>query len=106
MGKTVSVTLGELVATDPKVTAPLADWRSVTEFSISPSGTVVRDGQVVKAEGKAWAGPREIRNLRWEGGAEPSQPAPNVTLSPADFERDFDGAIKKTLKQEQLDAKQ
>ena len=37
-----------------------------------------------------------------------SQPAtaPNVTLSPADFERDFDGAIKKTLKQEQLDAKQ
>jgi hypothetical protein len=104
--QTVSVRLGELVATDPKVSEPLTSWRTVTELSISPSGTVVRDGQAVKVDAKAWMGPRAIRNLRWEGGAEPGQPAPNVTLSPADFERDFDGAIKKTLKQEQLDAKQ
>jgi len=103
--QTVSVKLGELVATDPKVTTPLATWQTVTEFSISPSGTVVRDGHVMKADGKAWKGPREIRNLRWEGGVYPGQAAPNATLSPADFERDFNDAIKKTLKQEQLDGK-
>jgi dienelactone hydrolase len=66
--QTVSVGLDELVPTDPKVRGPLANWRSVTEFSISPSGTVVRDGKAVKTEGRAWAGPRAIRNLRWERG--------------------------------------
>jgi cephalosporin-C deacetylase-like acetyl esterase len=64
----VSVSLNELVATDPKVTAPLANWQSVTEFSICPSGATVKDGQKVKVDGKAWQGPREIRNLRWEDG--------------------------------------
>lgn len=64
----VSVKTGELIATDPEVTAPLANWQPVTEFSISPSGTTLRDGQKVKADGKPWKGPREIRNLRWEGG--------------------------------------
>jgi hypothetical protein len=40
----------------------------VTEFSISPSGTTLKDGKKVKVDGKAWQGPREIRNLRWVGG--------------------------------------
>lgn len=64
----VSVSANELTATDPMITAPLANWRTVTEFSISPSGETVRAGQKVKVSGKAWQGPREIRNLRWEGG--------------------------------------
>jgi dienelactone hydrolase len=98
--QTVTVNLGELVPTDPGVTEPLATWRTVTEFSISPSGTVVRDGRIVKAEGKAWAGPREIRNLRWEGGAEPGEPVPNATLSADDFERDFNDAVRRSLEEE------
>ena len=64
----VSVQLSELTATDPKATAPLANWQTVTEFSISPSGSIVKDGQLVKLEGRPWHGPREIRHLRWEGG--------------------------------------
>jgi len=64
----VSVGLNELVATDPKVTLPLANWQSVTEFSISPSGETVRDGRKQSVAGKAWRGPREFRHLRWEGG--------------------------------------
>jgi hypothetical protein len=64
--QTVSVKLSELVATDPKVTTPLANWQTVTEFSISPSGTVVKASQPVKLAGKGWQGPRELRNLRWE----------------------------------------
>jgi len=66
--ETVSVRLDELAATDPKVTEPLANWQTVTEFSISPSGTTVKDGQKVKVDCKAWQGSREIRNMRWEGG--------------------------------------
>ena len=103
--QTVSVKLSELVATDPKVTAPLANWQTVTEFSISPNGTTVKDGQKVKADGKAWQGPRAIRNLRWEGG-EYSRPATTgATLSPEEFQKNFNDAIKKSLEQEKLDRK-
>ncbi len=66
--QTVSVSLDELVATDPKLTGPLANWQTVTAFSISPSGEIVKDGQKVRVDGKAWQGSRDIRNLRWEGG--------------------------------------
>jgi len=68
--QTVRVSLAELTATDPKITAPLADWRSVTELLISPAGEVMSDGKKVKIEGSPWKGPRDIRNLRWEGGSE------------------------------------
>jgi hypothetical protein len=64
----VTVKCNELTATDPKVIEPLANWQSVTEFSISPSGTVVRDGLKADSKGRAWQGPQEIRNLQWEGG--------------------------------------
>jgi cephalosporin-C deacetylase-like acetyl esterase len=64
----VSVGLDDLAATDPVNTAALANWRTVTEFSICPSGQVVQAAQKVKIDGKPWQGPREIRNLRWEGG--------------------------------------
>jgi cephalosporin-C deacetylase-like acetyl esterase len=66
--QTVSVSLNELAATDPKITAPLASWRTVTEFSLSPGGETAKDGQKVNVPGKSWQGPREIRNLRWESG--------------------------------------
>ena len=59
--QTISLKLDELVATDPKITAPLANWQTVTEFSISPSGMTLKGGQKVKADGKPWQGPREIR---------------------------------------------
>lgn len=66
--QSVSVSLNEPMATNPKIPASLANWQTVTEFSISPSGETVKGGQKVKVDGKAWQGPREIRNLRWEGG--------------------------------------
>lgn len=88
--QTVSVSLNELVATDPKVTAPLANWQSVTEFSLSPSGTTVRAGQKVKADGQPWRGPREIRNLHWEGGSYSRQQTADAALrrrSSKEFQR-------------------
>jgi hypothetical protein len=104
--QTVSVSLNELIATDPKLTAPLADWQTVCEFSISPTGEIVKAGQKVKVDGKAWQGPRNIRNLRWEGG-EYSPPKPtDAALAPEEFQRNFNDAIKKSLEQEKLDRKQ
>ncbi|MEN9576740.1 MAG: hypothetical protein RL514_4595 [Verrucomicrobiota bacterium] len=101
----VSVSLNELIATDPKVTAPLANWQSVTEFSLSPSGTTVRAGQKMKADGQPWRGPREIRNLRWEGGAYSRQQTADAALSPAEFQKNFNDAIRKSLEQEKLNPK-
>ena len=103
--QTVSVGLNELVATDPKVTAPLANWQSVTEFSLSPSGTTVRAGQKVKADGHPWRGPREIRNLHWEGGAYPRQQTADAALRPEEFQKNFNDAIRKSLEQEKINPK-
>ena len=74
----VAVTPGDLVATRAGAAGALADWRGVTQLSLGPSGTVVRDGRATRVEGRPWKGPREIRGLHWEGGA--AGPAPrNVT---------------------------
>lgn len=103
--QTVSVRLDELIASDPKVTAPLANWHTVTEFSISPKGEIVKEGQKVKVEGKAWQGPREIRNLRWEGGEYSRQRTTDAALSPENFQKSFNDAIRKSLEQEKQDRK-
>ncbi len=103
--QTVNVDLAELAANDPKTTAPLQNWRTVTEFSLCPSGEIVQDGQKVKVGGKAWDGPREIRNLRWEGGEYAPVVTTNAALSAADQQKAFNDAIKKSLEQEKADAK-
>lgn len=103
--QTVSVALDEFTATDPKTTAPLANWRTVTELSISPNGTTVKDGQRVKVDGKAWLGAREIRALRWEGGEYLEQRTADSVLTPEELKRNFDNAIQKSLEQEKLDRK-
>ena len=103
--QTVSVGLGELSATDPKSAVPLANWQTVTEFSISPSGEIVRDGQKMKIEGKPWQGAREIRNLRWEGGEYSAHRVAGAALRAEDHQKSFNEAIKKSLEQEQKDRK-
>ena len=69
------------------------------------SGATVKDGQRVKADGKPWQGPREIRNLRWEGGTYPAQIAAPAALTPEEHQKNFNDAIKKSLEQEKQDAK-
>jgi hypothetical protein len=100
----LSVSLKDLVSTNEKA-GPLANWQSVTEFSISPSGTTLKDGKKVKVDGKAWQGPREIRNLRWVGGEYKNTATTNNALSPEDFKKNFNDAIKKSLEQEKLNGK-
>lgn len=101
--QSVDVKLSELTAPDPKVTAPLANWRTVTEFSLSPSGSILKNGQTETVSGKAWKGPREIRNLRWEGGEYSTQVTTDAALSPDDLQKNFNDAIKKSLEQEKAD---
>jgi pimeloyl-ACP methyl ester carboxylesterase len=103
--QTVSVNLNELTATDPLITTPLANWQTVTEFSISPSGETVKDGQKMKLEGKPWQGPREIRNLRWAGGEYSQERIPGSVLTPAEHQKAFSEAIRKSLEQEKADLK-
>jgi hypothetical protein len=103
--QTVSITADELVALDLKVKEPLANWQAVTEFSICPSGETVKDGQKIKAGGKAWKGPREIRNMRWEGGKYVSQRPAESKLSDEEYQKQFNDSINKSLEQEKLDQK-
>jgi cephalosporin-C deacetylase-like acetyl esterase len=103
--QTVSVSLNELTATDPKFTAPLTNWQTVTEFSISPSGSIRSGGQKTATTGKAWQGPREIRNLRWLGGEYSSASVSGSTLDARDFQKNFNDAIKKSLEQEKREGK-
>jgi hypothetical protein len=95
--QTVSVGLADLAAADPAMTAPLESWQTVTEFSLSPSGTIVRDGTKVKIDGRPWQGPREIRNLRWEGGEYKAGDPVETTLNPDDDPRNFNEAIRKSM---------
>lgn len=101
--QSVTVGLTELKANDPNILAPLTNWHSVTEFSISPSGQIVKDGQKVKFDGKAWQGPREIRNLRWEGGTYSGESVATSALTPEEHQRQFNDAIRKSLEQEKAD---
>lgn len=103
--QTVTVSLNELTATDPKITAPLTNWQTVTEFTLSPSGTIVQDGRQVKSNGQPWQGPRAIRNLRWTGGTYPPSTATGTTISEGDFNAQFNDAIHKSLEQEKKDGK-
>ncbi len=94
----VTVNLAELSAIDPQVTTPLENWQSVTEFSVGASGTSGRGkDKHVKVADSAWQGPRAIRNLRWEGGTYATQKSPAAALSPEEFQKNFNDAIKKSL---------
>ncbi len=99
----VSVKISDLAATDPKITTPLANWQTVTEFSISPKGEIVKDGQKVSISGKPWKGQPAIRNLRWEGGVYSQQKATDAPLNAEELQKGFNNAIKKSLEQEKAD---
>lgn len=101
--QTVSVSLADFAATDSRVPTRLADWRTVTELSFSPSGEGLKAGQRVRIQGKPWPGPREIRNLRWEGGDYASEPATASSLSAREHEKQFNDAIRKSLEQEKAE---
>ena len=103
--QSVTVSIGDLTATDPKVTNKLANWRIVTEFTISPQGDVMKGAQKLKADAKPWKGSRSIRNLRWEGGEYPREANPGAAVNADDFQKNFNDAIKKSLEQEKKDGK-
>lgn len=103
--QTVSLALGDFHPTNPKISTPPEDWKTVTEFSICPSGEIVRDGGKVRV-GTTWSGPREIRNLRWEGGSvSASQAAAGTALDDEDYRKQFNEAIRRANEQEDEEAR-
>jgi hypothetical protein len=59
--QTVTVSLADFIP-------PLVNWRTVTELTLTPARDAAAGRQQRPAAGTPWQGPREIRNLRWEGG--------------------------------------
>ena len=103
--QTVTVALEELLPTNPGISDPLPNWQTVTELKLSPSGEVVKGGLKEKIVGAAWQGPREIRNLRWEGGQYAAQQSAGGTLSEAEQQKQFNDSINASLEQEKIQAK-
>jgi len=101
--QTVTIKLEELSPTDSKMTSPLENWQTVTEFSLGASGTSGRGKDKQQVTSSAWQGPRSIRNLRWVGGKYAEQKANAAPLNSTDFQKNFNDAIKKSLEQEKLD---
>jgi len=108
--QTISVGVDELLPAGTKKggghkESRLENWRTVTEFCIGGSGKVIKDGASVGIGAKPWKGPREFRNLRWEGGV----PVDDLPVKQAAETRmdvnEFNNAIKKSLDQEKLDRK-
>jgi cephalosporin-C deacetylase-like acetyl esterase len=105
--QTVSISLEELVPTDPQNKVPLANWQTLTELALCPSLGASKPGQPAPPEGKPWAKPTEVRvrNLRWEGGEYKAAQARSAVLSDAEHRKSFNEAIRKSLEQEKLDKK-
>ena len=101
--QTVEVRLDELMPQTVKDQAagPLKSWQYLTELGIGASGTAIRNGATVKLGFQPWKGPREFRNLRWIGtGARAGAREASRKVSPADFDKGFNDAIKTSLETE------
>ena len=59
--QTVAVSLADF-------TPPPANWRTVTEPTFTPVREFAEGRQERPIASNRWQDPREIRNLRWEGG--------------------------------------
>ncbi len=98
--QTIVVSLSEFAPTEPRLDQSLTDWQSVCELTISPNGQMMQQGQLIKPEPRAWVGPREIRQLRWDGGEYAAPGGSAAELNPNEHAKAFDDAIKQSLKQE------
>ena len=99
--QTIRVSAEDLVSNDLNITSPLADWQHVTDLQLSPTYQGGTKGRV-NFPGKAWQGPRRIRNLRWEGGQYATVRPLDSNLSEEHYECQFNAAIQQSLEQELL----
>ncbi len=97
--QTVTVALSDLVAHDPKIEKALSNWQTVTDLRLTPTYQGRSSGRI-PPQSNAWQGPREIRHLRWEGGQYAATLPEGSTLSPEEYQREFNTAIDRSLEQE------
>ncbi len=68
----MTIKLGEVLKKDSS--DPLPSWETVTELNLTRPATCPVDGKEVEF-GKGWETPIELRNMRWEGGDDPTDMA-------------------------------
>ena len=105
--QTVRVGLADLRPIDERSSEALASWQTLTRLQFSPTATVTaKDGTRSDIGKQGWENHAKLtlRNLRWEGGTYgDAVVAPAVLRTPADFEQQFNQAIRQSLDQERLD---
>lgn len=105
--QTVTIDLADLKARKPGIPLYPASWQGITELGIVAGLHKLPGVPTTILSGGTWPGRRQLRNLRWAGGAY-SEPLlyPGGELSVEEFQEIFQDDIDKSIELESKDANQ
>ena len=103
--QTVNIDLADLKPRQPGRSANLNSWQGITELGIVAGLHHLPGSPEPILSGGTWPGKRQLRNLRWTGGAY-AEPLlyPGGALSVQDFKKMFQDDIDKSIELESKDA--
>lgn len=104
--QTVNIALSDLKPRSAGISALPASWQGITDLQIV-AGLHRLPGNASILSGGTWPGARQLRNLRWTGGAYTSPLLyPGGKLSVEEFQKIFQDDIDKSIELENKDAGQ
>jgi pimeloyl-ACP methyl ester carboxylesterase len=105
--QTVNITLTDLKSKSADIPALPASWQGITDLAIVAGLHRLPGSPESILSGGTWPGARELRNLRWTGGAYAAPLLyPGGKLSVEEFQKIFQDDIDKSIQLEKKDAQQ
>lgn len=105
--QTVTIALSDLKPSKADIPAFPASWQGITDLAIVAGLHRMPGSPESILSGGTWPGTRELRNLRWTGGAYTTPILyPGGKLSVEEFQRIFQDDIDKSIQLEKKDAQQ
>ncbi|MFT5498081.1 MAG: dienelactone hydrolase [Kiritimatiellia bacterium] len=109
--QTVGVSVADFKPVEERTKHALTSWRQVTELGVRGRIKLTRNGEAIELPGPGsapnarWRWPREMRNLRWEGGtyAEATTVDGQQVLSEAAYKEQFQKGIDTSIELEKRD---
>lgn len=105
--QTVTIALSDLKAKSAGIPAHPASWQGITDLAIVAGVHRLPGEPKSILSGGTWPGTRQLRNLRWTGGAYTAPLLyPGGKLSVEEFQKIFQDDIDKSIELEDSDAQQ
>lgn len=105
--QTVTIALSDLKPSNADFPALPASWQGITDLAIVAGLHRLPGNPESILNGGTWPGTRQLRNLRWTGGAYTAPLLyPGGKLSVEEFQKIFQDDIDKSIEQEKKDARQ